>query len=317
MHWNLLLPLWFERYYKRMEGTVLGQPLVSLKTPSSVNLPIQAKKKRRNKKKKINKAQEIYKKTAKSSSSEYSSSDVEDYSDDEDEGSEGYKKGGYHPVKIGDVYKNRYKVVEKLGWGHFSTVWLCTDSGCKGRYVALKIVKSAKHYTEAALDEIKILQTIAKGDSDNKKCCVFLLDDFEHKGPNGKHMCMVFEVLGSNLLDLIKYYNYRGVPLQIVKSICKQVLIGLHYLHTQCQVIHTDLKPENVLLYNTLPKKQKKEREKKMEVDLILRVKVILMILRMKKERQKRKWKRGITQKKMTERGIIQKKMTERRWKMV
>jgi len=35
--------------------------------------------------------------------------------------------GGYHPVKIGDVYHSRYQVVRKLGWGHFSTVWLCWD----------------------------------------------------------------------------------------------------------------------------------------------------------------------------------------------
>lgn len=38
-----------------------------------------------------------------------------------------YCKGGYHPVKIGDVYSNRYQIIRKLGWGHFSTVWLCWD----------------------------------------------------------------------------------------------------------------------------------------------------------------------------------------------
>ena len=27
----------------------------------------------------------------------------------------------------------------------------------------------------------------------------------------------------------------------------KQVLEGLHYLHTKCKIIHTDIKPENVL----------------------------------------------------------------------
>jgi serine/threonine protein kinase len=27
-----------------------------------------------------------------------------------------------------------------------------------------------------------------------------------------------------------------------------QVLQGLHYLHTKCNIIHTDLKPENVLM---------------------------------------------------------------------
>ena len=35
--------------------------------------------------------------------------------------------GGYHPVEIGDVYNGKYKVIRKLGWGHFSTVWLCWD----------------------------------------------------------------------------------------------------------------------------------------------------------------------------------------------
>ena len=35
--------------------------------------------------------------------------------------------GGYHVVKIGDVYNDRYTIEKKLGWGHFSTVWLASD----------------------------------------------------------------------------------------------------------------------------------------------------------------------------------------------
>jgi serine/threonine-protein kinase SRPK3 len=39
--------------------------------------------------------------------------------------------GGYHPVSLGDSFMNdRYRVVRKLGWGHFSTVWLCEDTMC-------------------------------------------------------------------------------------------------------------------------------------------------------------------------------------------
>lgn len=48
-------------------------------------------------------------------------------SDDEQEDDTQYCRGGYHPVVIGDVFDNRYRVVRKLGWGHFSTVWLCRD----------------------------------------------------------------------------------------------------------------------------------------------------------------------------------------------
>lgn len=59
---------------------------------------------------------------------------------------------------------------------------------------------------------------------------------------------MVFEVLGENLLGLIKRYHHRGVPEHICKQIAKQVLLGLDYMHRECGIIHTDLKPENVLI---------------------------------------------------------------------
>lgn len=176
-----------------------------------------------------------------------SSSDSGDYTS-EDEGTEDYRRGGYHAVRIGDSFKNgRYVVQSKLGWGHFSTVWLAWDTQIS-RYVALKVQKSAQHYTEAAMDEITILQQIADGDPDDKKCVVKLLDHFKHSGPNGQHVCMVFEYLGDNLLTLIKYSDYRGLPIHKVKEICFNVLVGLDYLHRQLSIIHTDLKPENILL---------------------------------------------------------------------
>ncbi|KAL9252237.1 kinase dsk1-like protein [Drosera capensis] len=170
----------------------------------------------------------------------------------EDEGMEEYRRGGYHAVRIGDSFKNgSYVVQSKLGWGHFSTVWLAWDTKHE-RYVALKVQKSAQHYTEAAMDEITILKQIADGDPDDTKCVVKLLDHFKHSGANGNHVCMVFEYLGGNLLTLIKYTDYSGLPLEKVKEICHHVLIGLDYLHRQLQIIHTDLKPENILLMSMI-----------------------------------------------------------------
>ncbi|XP_025635009.1 uncharacterized protein [Arachis hypogaea] len=119
-------------------------------------------------------------------------------------------------------------------------------------YVALKVQKSAQHYTEAAMDEITILQQIAEGDPEDKKCVVKLLDHFKHSGPNGQHVCMVFEYLGDNLLTLIKYSDYRGMPISRVKEICFHILVGLDYLHKQLSIIHTDLKPENILLLSMI-----------------------------------------------------------------
>ncbi|KAA0025301.1 SRSF protein kinase 1-like [Cucumis melo var. makuwa] len=177
--------------------------------------------------------------------------DSSDYTS-EDEGSEDYRRGGYHAVRIGDTFKNaRYVVQSKLGWGHFSTVWLAWDTQ-SSRYVALKVQKSAQHYTEAAMDEITILKQIAEGDPDDKKCVVKLLDHFKHSGPNGQHVCMIFEYLGDNLLTLIKYTDYRGLPIHMVKEICFHILVGLDYLHKQLSIIHTDLKPENILLLSMI-----------------------------------------------------------------
>ncbi|KAK6144283.1 hypothetical protein DH2020_021103 [Rehmannia glutinosa] len=178
-------------------------------------------------------------------------SESSDYTS-EDEGTEEYRRGGYHAVRIGDTFKHGgYVVQSKLGWGHFSTVWLAWDTQ-KSVYVALKVQKSAQHYTEAAMDEITILKQIAEGDPEDEKCVVKLLDHFKHSGPNGQHVCMVFEYLGDNLLTLIKYSDYKGVPLHMVKEICFHILVGLDYLHRQLSIIHTDLKPENILLLSTI-----------------------------------------------------------------
>lgn len=217
---------------------------------------VQAKK-RRSKAKGARKPPDLVKKSP-SSVLEHSDSFEEEDSDgrssgssdeEEQEDPRDYSKGGYHPVQIGDVYCSRYRVIRKLGWGHFSTVWLCWDSRCE-RYVALKIVKSARHYTETAIDEIRLLQKVAVADqgAPGWHHVVQMYDDFKHCGPHGTHMCMVFEVLGCNLLKPIIQSSYKGLPMHAVKWIIRQVLLGLDYLHTDCGIIHTDLKPENILL---------------------------------------------------------------------
>lgn len=107
------------------------------------------------------------------------------------------------------------------------------------RFVALKIVKSASHFTETALDEIKLLKDVRDTDPIDPKRnkTVQLLNDFKISGINGLHVCMVFEVLGHNLLKLIIKSNYRGIPRNNVKRIIRQVLEGLDYLHNKCKMM--------------------------------------------------------------------------------
>jgi hypothetical protein len=140
-------------------------------------------------------------------------------------------------------------------------------------FFALKVQKSAEHYTEAAMDEVELLDCIAQ---ERKKCegtlvsqgpmsrdsdsiraidnvdhsrhVATLHDSFFHNGPNGRHMSMVFGMLGCNLLSVIKAFNYRGIPIPAVKRMIKGVCKGLDFLHRRCHIIHTDLKPENILL---------------------------------------------------------------------
>ena len=79
----------------------------------------------------------------------------------EDEGLEDYKIDGYHPVHVGEILLDRYVIMQKLGYGHFSTAWLALDNN-NGNYVAIKIQKSDERYIQGAYDEIEILQALAK-----------------------------------------------------------------------------------------------------------------------------------------------------------
>ena len=134
----------------------------------------------------------------------------------------------------------------KLGWGSFSTVWRCGDQeeGCFE--VAVKVVQSEKTATAMAKDEVTLLRKVKEGHLGSRHV-VQLLRNFEQWGPNGKHQCLVLELLGPSLLSCIQQ-NKGGLPLNKVREVMSQVLQGLDFLHSSAGIIHTDVKLENILL---------------------------------------------------------------------
>ena len=132
-------------------------------------------------------------------------------------------------------------MVRKLGWGNFSTVWQCKDL-VENSQVAVKVNKSHRDVTEMAEDEIKLLKCIGKASTSHpgSKHVLRLVEHFEVEGPNGRHVCLSLQLLGYSLLRCYKP-GQEGMPLEKVKEVMNQVMLGLDFLHTKANIIHTDI----------------------------------------------------------------------------
>ncbi|KAI0090519.1 kinase-like domain-containing protein [Irpex rosettiformis] len=163
---------------------------------------------------------------------------------------ERYCSGGYHAVKIGDVFNERFKVCGKLGWGRFSTVWEATDTR-SNTDVALKILTADCTAGPNALDELGTLKRVTSANPSHPGYPHFqhLLDDFTIEGPNGTHICLVLERYRNSLDTLWRDDDgvRHALPTDLVKIITRDVLLALTYLHEECGLVHTDIKPDNIL----------------------------------------------------------------------
>ena len=101
-----------------------------------------------------------------------------------------------------------------------------------------------------------ILNDLANGTPHGgKKHIMPLLDYFIEKGPNGEHGCLVFDVMGPNAASMVEYLpenlanntgRSRRYPLWMAKSILRQVLLGIDFLH-ESGIVHGDLQAGNIL----------------------------------------------------------------------
>ena len=65
------------------------------------------------------------------------------------------------------------------------------------------------------------------------------------------HLCLVFELLGLNLYEVLKQRQFRGLPIAIVKKYMKQAINGIQEVSDR-GIVHCDLKPENILVVNDI-----------------------------------------------------------------
>lgn len=91
--------------------------------------------------------------------------------------------------------------------------------------------------------ELEVLATLEANDRGGRFHCVSLREWFDYRG----HVCMVFEKLGPSLYDFLRKNAYRPFPAPLVRAFGRQLLEATAYLHS-LSLVHTDLKPENVLL---------------------------------------------------------------------
>ncbi|KAK2765961.1 hypothetical protein FQN54_007476 [Arachnomyces sp. PD_36] len=165
-----------------------------------------------------------------------------------------YNPKHFYPARLCEVLNNRYQITAKLGWGTSSTVWLARDlqqwRWRPTRYVAVKIKANNYATAEDAERDLRLTKHISSTNPRHvgRNFVSKLLDSFNLQGPNGAHVCMVFDPLCEPLWMLKRRFHGDVLPLDVLKPVARMILEGLCYLHSQCHIIHTDLKSDNILM---------------------------------------------------------------------
>lgn len=144
---------------------------------------------------------------------------------------------------LGTEEGHKYLILDILGQGTFGQVVKCQNMKTH-EIVAVKVVKNKPAYFNQSMMEVTILEMLNKTcDPNDEHHILRLRDSFIHRN----HLCLVFELLSSNLYELIKQNQFQGLSTQLVKVFMGQLLDALTVLK-EARLIHCDLKPENILL---------------------------------------------------------------------
>ncbi|KAI0029591.1 kinase-like protein [Vararia minispora EC-137] len=158
----------------------------------------------------------------------------------------------HFPARPGQKLKDgQYTVHRKLGSGVYSTTYLVSDPQAEcdeftNRYRAAKIltVEGTRTYHEGQSRELEFLKQIAA--CDDIDSLPVLEDHFEERGPEGTHLCLVTQLLSTDVSSFRRSAPNKALPAHTAKTILTQILEALAQLHA-LGIIHTDVKLDNIL----------------------------------------------------------------------
>ncbi|KAF2161840.1 hypothetical protein M409DRAFT_58907 [Zasmidium cellare ATCC 36951] len=159
-----------------------------------------------------------------------------------------YDPEQFYPVNIGDVLNGKYEVTGKLGFGAYSTSWLCRDIQ-RHKFAVLKASTSLREFPVATHREFKVYEHLASIESDHPGQSLIreLWDTFEVTSTAGQHQCLMLQPMHMTLLEMMER-NPRPFDMPLLKMTLQRVLLALDFLHTEADVIHLDLKTDNLML---------------------------------------------------------------------
>ncbi|KAK7055920.1 kinase-like protein [Favolaschia claudopus] len=159
---------------------------------------------------------------------------------------QGYQHGGFAPISLGQEFVNgRYKVIHKLGYGGFSTVWLARDRSNRG-LVALKIMQAnASSKPSHELAEIHIPRSLHTMLPRIQDLSVDVKDNFKVIMPSGEHQVIVMQMAGPSLFDISDFPS-RRLRADLARRVAYQVANALHQMHG-AGFVHGDLTTFNIL----------------------------------------------------------------------